>query len=107
MVGRAVVRAALRGSVMSEQAAPASHMNLRDPALVVLAEIAGFFRIAVDPAQLAHQLALTGRKATSEDLVRAARHVGLKARILRNPEDKRFKTVPMPAIISLAQGGFG
>ena len=37
--------------------------------LAALSLIAGYFRIAADPAQL-HQLALTGRPAGAEDLVR-------------------------------------
>ncbi|RBP06381.1 peptidase C39-like protein, partial [Roseiarcus fermentans] len=43
-----------------------------DSGLSALSLIAGYYRIAADPSQLRHQLALTGRQAGSEDLVRAA-----------------------------------
>ena len=43
-----------------------------DCGLSGLSLIAGYYRIAADPAQLSHQLALTGRMAKAEDLVRAA-----------------------------------
>ncbi len=39
-----------------------------DFGLAALALIAGYYRIAADPAQLRHQLALTGRAAEAEDL---------------------------------------
>jgi subfamily B ATP-binding cassette protein HlyB/CyaB len=37
--------------------------------LAALSLIAAYFRIAADPAQLRHQLALAGRLAGAEDLV--------------------------------------
>ena len=53
-----------------------------DSGLMGLCLIAGYYRIAADPAQLKHQLALIGRFANSEDLVRGANILGLKSRIL-------------------------
>ena len=44
-----------------------------DEGLLALCQIAGFYRIGADPSQLAHKLALQGRTAQSEDLVRAAK----------------------------------
>ena len=54
-----------------------------DPGLAAISLIAGYYRIAADPAQLRHQLALTGRLAEAEDLVRAANLLELKSRIIR------------------------
>ena len=76
-----------------------------DEGLLALCQIAGFYRIGADPSQLAHKLALQGRTAQSEDLVRAAKLLHLKARILHTPSEQRLKTVPTPALVKL-KGGF-
>jgi ATP-binding cassette, subfamily B, bacterial HlyB/CyaB len=68
--------------------------------------IAGYYRIAADPAQLRHQLALSGRTAGIEDLVRAANLLQLKSRILRGVTAKRLGSIPYPAILALRDGGF-
>ena len=52
----------------SEAQALAERLNSGLAALVL---IASYYRIAADPLQLSHQLALTGRLAGSDDLVRA------------------------------------
>jgi hypothetical protein len=41
--------------------------QLLDSGLCGLSLVAGYYRIADDPAQLKHQLALTGRRAQVED----------------------------------------
>src|SRR6516164_9987760 len=76
-----------------------------DEGLLALCQIAGFYRVGADPSQLAHKLALHGRTAQSEDLVRAAKLLHLKARILHAPSEQRLKTVPTPALVKL-KGGF-
>ena len=76
-----------------------------DEGLLALCQIAGFYRIGADPSQLAHKLALQARTAQSEDLVRAAKLLHLKARILHTPSEQRLKTVPTPALVKL-RGGF-
>ncbi len=77
-----------------------------DPGLAGLALIANYYRIAADPAQLRHQLALTGRMAQAEDLVRAANLLQMKSRIIRRVNAKRIGALPYPAIIELKEGGF-
>jgi hypothetical protein len=47
--------------------------QLLDSGLCGLSLVAGYYRIAGDPTQLRHQLALTGRKAQVEDVVRGAK----------------------------------
>ena len=71
-----------------------------------LSLVAGYYRIAADPAQLSHQLALTGRKAQAEDIVRGANILQLKSRILRGVTAKRLGAIPYPAILGLKEGGF-
>jgi subfamily B ATP-binding cassette protein HlyB/CyaB len=78
-----------------------------DGGLAGLVLIAGYYRIAADSAQLRHQLALTGRLANAEDLVRGANIVKLKSRILKGVRAKRLGAVPYPAILGLKEGGFG
>jgi ATP-binding cassette, subfamily B, bacterial HlyB/CyaB len=77
-----------------------------DGGLVGLSLIAGYYHIAADPTQLRHQLALSGRPAMAEDLVRAANLLQLKSRIIRRVNAKRLGAVPYPAIMELKDGGF-
>ncbi len=80
--------------------------KLADAGLGALALIAGYYRIAADPTQLSHQLALTGRVADAEDIVRGANLLQLKSRIVRGVTAKRLGAVPYPAILELKDGGF-
>jgi subfamily B ATP-binding cassette protein HlyB/CyaB len=77
-----------------------------DAGLAALALIANYYRIAADPEQLGHQLALTGRLAGAEDLVRAANLLRMKSRILHGVTAKRLGALPLPAILELKDGGF-
>ena len=80
--------------------------QLLDSGLCGLSLVAGYYRIAGDPTQLRHQLALTGRRAQAEDVVRGANVLQLKSRILRGVTAKRLGAIPFPAILSLKDGGF-
>ncbi len=80
--------------------------QLLDGGLAALSLIAGYFRIAADPAQLRHQLALTGHLAEAEDLVRAANLLELKSRIIRGVTPRRLGAIPYPAILEMKGGGF-
>ena len=97
--------AAERPSGEADRAAPAPSAPPADPGLTALAMIAGYYRIAADPAQLRHLLAL-GAAATAEDLVRGANLLQLKSRILAGARAKRLDVIPYPAIIGLKAGGF-
>ncbi len=77
-----------------------------DGGLAALSLVAGYYRIAADPAQLRHQLALTGRLAEAEDLVRAANLLELKSRIVRGVTVKRLGAIPYPALLEMRGGGF-
>ncbi|MGA2044956.1 MAG: type I secretion system permease/ATPase [Roseiarcus sp.] len=77
-----------------------------DCGLAGLALIAGYYRIAADPAQLRHQLALTGRTADAEDLMRGANLLALKSRILEGVSAERLGAIPYPALMALNDGGF-
>lgn len=75
--------------------------------LASLCVIAGYYRISADAEHLRHSLALIGRSAGSEDVVRAANLIGLKARILIDVTAKRMTSLPLPALARFTSGGFG
>jgi len=77
-----------------------------DSGLIALAMVAGYYRIAADPAQLRHELALGAHAAGPEDLVRAAKRLKLKARLAVGRRAKRLEAAPYPAVVGLAAGGF-
>jgi subfamily B ATP-binding cassette protein HlyB/CyaB len=68
--------------------------------------LAAYYRIPADPSQIAHQLALQGRRLSAEDVVRAASLAGLKARLINRPSPRRLARAPLPAIIGLVDGSF-
>lgn len=74
--------------------------------LLALEFVAGVHGIPVSPSQLVYQLALGHRLVTSDDLVRAAKAIGLKARVIPNPSARRLRNIPVPAIIRLREGGW-
>src|SRR5271165_4387850 len=80
---------------------PLHHSGLR-----ALCGIAAFYRIAADPAYLAKELALASDEAEANDLVRAAKSIGLKARIIENPTAARLAGAPTPAILRRKDGGY-
>ena len=85
---------------------PAHGAQRLDGGLAGLTLIANYYRIAADPEQLRHQLALTGRLAEAEDIVRAANLLQMKSRIIRGVNARRIGAIPYPAIIQLKAGGF-
>ncbi len=58
-----------------------------------------------DPMALSHQIALTGRVAGAEEIVRGVSLLQLKC-VLRGATAKRLGAIPYPAILSLKKGGF-
>ncbi len=67
-------------------------------ALAALCAIARLHQIAADPATLAHQLGLSPTDPLQvDDLLRAARHLGLKAK-LSHSNVERLAQTPLPAL---------
>ena len=58
--------------------------------------IAAYYRIGADPVQLARELALGDRAADETDIVRAARIVGLKARLVGKVTAERLADAARP-----------
>ena len=89
---------------MMETAPPVSEATPLDAGLRALCGIAAYYRIGADPVQLARELALGDREADESDLIRAARIVGLKARLVGKVTAERLATLPAPAIVRTASG---
>ena len=90
---------------MGEMGTPTPTEGL-DSGLAGLSLIAAYYRIAADPAQLRHQLAVTGRTAGADDLVRGANLLQLKSRLVTGVTPKRLAAMPFPAIVGLPGGAF-
>jgi subfamily B ATP-binding cassette protein HlyB/CyaB len=72
--------------------------------LLALAQVAAFHGVQTTPRQLTHELALGDKPVDAADLVRAAKLIGLKARLVRDPTSKRLRGIPVPALIKLRDG---
>ena len=84
-------------AVVGEGARPMAGLG----ALVALCAIARFHRIAADPATLAHQLGCSpGEDVDTDLLLRAAKQLGLKAKLSRTTLD-RLSLTPLPALALL------
>jgi len=77
-----------------------------DSGLVALVGLAGFYRVAADPVGLARELAMRERKADAPDLVRAAKLIGLKARIYRGLSAQSLKEFSVPVLAQRLTGGW-
>ncbi len=90
-----------------KQAAPRSvDASPIDPGLRALCGIAAFYRIRADPAGLQRELALRAREADEVDLIRAAQHIGMRARLVTGASAQRMGKMPTPAILRLRSGAF-
>ncbi|USI72798.1 peptidase domain-containing ABC transporter [Sphingomonas morindae] len=76
-------------------------------ALWALARVARYHRRAADPAVLAHELAVGRRPAAGRDIVRGARLLGLRARVLNGQTAARLEAAPRPLVIGLRNGRYG
>ena len=84
--------------------APRSNDGM-DSGIACLAGLARLYEVAVDPDQVRHEFARAGRTLDADELVRAARWLGLKARRTRATVE-RLATLPLPAIAELDGGEF-
>src|ERR1700721_459999 len=84
---------------MMETAPPPSEGTPLDPGLRALCGIAAYHRVGADPVQLARELARGARQAGEGDLIRAAKLIGLKARLVEKVTAERLATLPTPAIV--------
>ncbi|MEO1656314.1 MAG: type I secretion system permease/ATPase [Pseudomonadota bacterium] len=73
---------------------------------VCLALVLKFLNIAAEPQQLAHQLGASDGSVSPRDLVRLAKDVGAKARLIREEPNTDLSSHPLPAIGRWRDGGF-
>jgi len=79
------------------------HSRLPDTGLVCLVLVARVLGLAADAGQLRHRFALSADPVTVDDILRAARHLGLKSRSVRSEWERLHKT-PLPALAQHRDG---
>lgn len=77
----------------------------RDSGLECLVALARFHGIPADLKQLSHQFRPPGMAASDMDLLRAAKSIGFKARLLKQRAETLENTV-LPAIVKINGGGY-
>ena len=77
----------------------------RDTGLECLAMIARFHGLAADTGRLQHEFSEAGEPLGMDELLRAARYLGLKAR-KRTSEWRRLSTTPLPVLARHKNGRF-
>lgn len=76
-----------------------------DTGVICLTLMTQYLRQPADPDAIRHDLGLAVGMASRGDLVRAAKKLQLKARIVQ-PSSKRLDRLPLPAIIEKNDGSF-
>lgn len=76
-----------------------------DSGIASLVLLLRFFGMPGEPEQIRHQFGRPGEPSSAEDLLRAAKRLELKARLLNTKWDRLGKT-PLPAIAEKKDGGF-
>ena len=98
---------------MEQPAPPSGDATPLDRGLRALCAIAAYYRIGADPVQLHRELALGDRDADEFDLIRSAKQIGLKARLVtgrrRAPHGKachpRDRPAPQRSALRLRRAG--
>lgn len=76
-----------------------------DTGLICLLILARFYDLPADGAQLRHQFAQSGQPLSNTELLRAAKHLGLKAGLLKTQWSKLPGT-PLPAVAKRTDGRY-
>lgn len=76
-----------------------------DTGLICLVMLARFHQVAVEPAQLVHEFGQAGAAFGPQEILLAARKLGLKARPLQSAPE-RLDKVPLPALAASLDGGW-
>ena len=76
-----------------------------DTGLACLVMLARFHQIAADPGQLAHQFKVSGEVFSQTDLLLAAKHLGLQAKLVKTSIDRLDRT-PLPVIAIDSAGDY-
>lgn len=76
-----------------------------DTGLLCLLILARFYDLPADASQLRHQFTQSGQTLSATDILRAAKHVGLKAGRVKTRWEKLRET-PLPAMVQQADGRY-
>lgn len=96
---------------MTEATSPPSNSALNpvapppDTGLTCLLILARFYDLPADGSQLRHQFAQSGQVLSETDLLRAAKHLGLKAGTLKT-DWRKLDGVPLPAMAKRTDGRY-
>src|SRR5215510_9144949 len=88
-----------------ESGPPSTAAGVTDTGLICLLILARFYDLPADGAQLRHQFAQSGQVLSDNDLLRAAKHLGLKAGVLTANWNK-LDGIPLPAMAKRADGRY-
>ncbi|WP_375788688.1 type I secretion system permease/ATPase [Bradyrhizobium sp. Pha-3] len=92
-------------NVDQEQAGPVSVVAGADTGLLALCQIARHLGVPASPVSIGRHHLAAGQSASDEDLIRIARRLGLRARLVKTSWD-RFEKTPLPAILVNKDGRF-
>ena len=93
-------------NVSDAQSEPLAVAPAADTGLVALCLIARHLGVPANPIILGRHHLVAGRVASKEDLIRIARRLGLRGRLVKTHWDRLVKT-PLPAIVLNTDGQFG
>jgi subfamily B ATP-binding cassette protein HlyB/CyaB len=89
----------------SDPAATSDSTGASDTGLTCLLILARFYDLPADGSQLRHQFAQSGQLLSDTELLRAAKHLGLKAGLLKT-EWSKLPGTPFPAIAKRTDGRY-
>jgi subfamily B ATP-binding cassette protein HlyB/CyaB len=93
-------------NVSDEPFGPVSAATAADTGLIALCQVARHLGVPANPVALSRHHLATGTAANSEDVVRIAQRLGLRARLVKTGWERLEKT-PLPAILVNKDGQFG
>ncbi len=71
---------------------------------MTLVHVAGFHGVQTSAAKLSHALGLGDEVPDGNALARCARDLGLRARVVRNPNRRRLRSMPTPVMMRTREG---
>src|SRR5438132_12011152 len=89
----------------SDSTPPSGSAEVTDTGLICLLILARFYDLPADGAQLRHQFAQSGQVLSNTDLLRAAKHLGLKDGLHKTRWSKLHGT-PFPAMAKQTDGRY-
>ncbi len=89
----------------SDSTPPSAITGVTDTGLICLLILARFYDLPADGSQLRHQFAQSGQPLSDTDLLRAAKHLGLKAG-QKSADWNKLGGIPLPALAKRTDGRY-